>query len=227
MRSVVLKPTPRCPRCQLPPRWCLCAAEEQAQCPLQIDLLLHQRELGRPTSTGRLIKRILPGARQHVWRPDAPLQETSIQSAGRELWILHPSGEPLPQAADPSSLQVLLLDGLWNETATMARATASWGRLVQLPMQGASRYWLRAQQEGGRFSTAEALLFLLEALDLREAHAVLQRQFELHVYAGLRARGRTDLAAAFLEGSILQQALPEAIAALQLRRALDDGIRRP
>lgn len=222
MRSVVLKPTPRCPRCQLPPRWCLCAAEEHARCPLQIDLLLHQRELGRPTSTGRLINRIFPASRQHVWRPDAPLPEADVQSPGRELWILHPSGEPLPQAADPAGLQVLLLDGLWNETATMARATASWGRLVQLPMHGASRYWLRAQQEGGRFSTAEALLFLLEALQLKEAHAVLQRQFELHVYAGLRARGRTDLAAAFLEGSCLQRTLPEVIAALQQRRTRDD-----
>jgi len=222
MRSVVLKPTPRCPHCQLPPRWCLCAAAEHAQCPLQVDVLLHQREQGRPTSTGRLINRIFPGSHQHVWRPDAPLPEASVLSPGRELWILHPSGEPLPQGADPAGLQVLLLDGLWNETATMARATTSWGRLVQLPMQGESRYWLRAQQEGGRFSTAEALLFLLEALQLREAHAVLLRQFELHVYAGLRARGRTDLAGAFLEGSNLEQTLPGVIAGLQQRRTRED-----
>lgn len=100
----------------------------------------------------------------------------------------------------------------------MARTTAAWGRLVQLPMQGRSRYWLRAQQEGGRFSTAEALLFLLQALRLDAAYAVLQRQFELHVYAGLRARGRTDLATEFLEGSCLPLELPEALTALQQRR---------
>lgn len=218
MRSVVLKPTPRCSRCQLPPRWCVCAAEEQVQCPLQIDVLLHQRELGRPTSTGRLINRLFTGSRQHLWQPDAPLAEPRVCSAERELWILHPAGEPLPAAPEPAGLQVLLLDGLWNETATMARTTAAWGRLVQLPMQGRSRYWLRAQQEGGRFSTAEALLFLLQALRLDAAYAVLQRQFELHVYAGLRARGRTDLAAEFLEGSCLPLELPEALTALQQRR---------
>jgi DTW domain-containing protein len=222
MRSVVLKPTPRCPLCQLPPRWCVCAAHEQIHCPLQIDLLLHQRELGRPTSTGRLITRLFPAARQHVWRPDAPLHADAVHCAGRELWVLHPSGEPLPQATDTGSLQLLLLDGLWNESAAMARATSGWGRLVQLPMQGQSRYWLRAQQEGGRFSTAEALLFVLEALQLQEAHAALQRQFGLHVYAGLRARGRTDLAAAFLEHSVLQNSLPQALADLQLRRSRED-----
>jgi len=223
MRSVVLKPTPRCPRCQLPPRWCLCAAEEQVHCQLQIDVLLHQREQGRPTSTGRLINRVFPASRQHVWHPDAPLREVAVLSPPRQLWVLHPSGEPLPQDTDPATLQVLLLDGLWNETATMARATASWGRLVQLPMAGTSRYWLRAQQEGGRFSTAEALLFVLKALQLDAAHAVLQRQFELHVYAGLRARGRTDLARAFLAESPLQHSLPEAVAALQQRRTRDDA----
>jgi DTW domain-containing protein YfiP len=222
MRSVVLRPTARCPRCQLPPRWCVCAAEEHIECSLQIDLLLHQRELGRPSSTGRLITRLFPAARQHVWRPDAPLPAHQVPCPGRELWILHPSGEPLLQDADPAQLQVLLLDGLWNETATMARATSDWGRLVQLPMQGSSRYWLRAQQEGGRFSTAEALLFLLDALQLQQAKAALQRQFELHVYAGLRARGRTDLAARFLEDSILPAALPGALAALQQRRRRDD-----
>ncbi len=220
MRSVVLRPTPRCPRCLLPPRWCVCAAEERIHYPLRIDILMHQRELGRPSSTGRLINRLFPASHQHVWQPDAPLREAAVQAPERELWILHPSGEPLPASADPSSLQVLLLDGLWNETATMARATADWGRLVQLPMQGQSRYWLRAQQEGGRFSTAEALLFLLAALQLEPARAALQRQFELHVYAGLRARGRTDLAAAFLQDSVLHEALPQALADLQQRRPL-------
>lgn len=222
MRSVVLKPTARCPRCLLPLRWCVCAAHEDIHCPLQLDLLLHQRELGRPSSTGRLITRLFAGARQHVWQPDAPLPATLTHDAQRELWILHPSGEPVPDTADPSSLQLLLLDGMWNETVTMARAVADRGRLIRLPMQGESRYWLRAQQDGGRFSTAEALLFLLQALRLDVAHAALQRQFELHVYAGLRARGRTDLAAAFLVDSELPRTLPAALAALQQRRPRDD-----
>lgn len=220
MRSVVRKPTERCARCLLPPRWCVCAAEVAIHCPLQIDVLLHQRELGRPSSTGRLITRLFPQSRQHLWRPDAAFDAAAIPLTGRELWVLHPSGEPRPANPDPAQLQVLLLDGLWNETATMARATAGAGRLVKLPMTGSSRYWLRAQQEGGRFSTAEALMFLLDALCLAEARSALQAQFELHVYAGLRARGRTDLAADFLGGSPLPDRLPDALAALQARRPM-------
>lgn len=218
MRSVIRRPSERCPRCLLAPRWCLCANEEAIDCPLQIDILLHQRELGRPSSTGRLIKRLFPGSRQWLWQPDVHFDSRCLPQPDRELWILHPAGEPVPDSADPATLQVLLLDGLWNETVTMARAVAPEGRLTRLPMQGESRYWLRAQQDGGRFSTAEALMFLLAELGLHEAHASLQRQFELHVYAGLRARGRKDLAEAFLQDSILPAALPEALATLQRRR---------
>jgi DTW domain-containing protein YfiP len=87
-------------------------------------------------------------------------------------------------------------------------------------MTGQSRFWLRAQQEGGRFSTAEALIFLLETLGLNTAGAALRVQFELHVYASLRSRGRTDLAAEFLAESMIPAALPEFLGHLCSRRTL-------
>ncbi len=102
----------------------------------------------------------------------------------------------------------------------MAREVAAWGRLVSLPMMGVSRYWLRAQQEGGRFSTVEALIFLLDFLGLENQSEVLRIQFELHVYASLRSRGRTDLAAAFLVDSPIRLALSEFLAHLHTRRPL-------
>ena len=61
MRSVVLKPSPRCTRCQLPPRWCICAAHREIRCPLQIDVLMQRRERFRPSSTGNLIDRVALG----------------------------------------------------------------------------------------------------------------------------------------------------------------------
>ena len=139
---------------------------------------------------------------------------------GRELWILHPHGRPAPAGVEAGSVQVVLLDGLWNETAGMAREVAPWGHLVSLPMTGTSRYWLRAQQEGGRFSTIEALMFLLDFLGLGAQCEALRIQFELHVYASLRARGRTDLASEFLAESVIGTALPEFLSQLHTRRPL-------
>lgn len=209
------------------PRWCVCPAHREVVCPLAIDVLTHHRERFRPSSTGTLINRVIPASRHLPWRRERALTAADVQLPGRELWILHPHGEapphPLPA---PETVQVLLLDGSWRESSAMAQEVRGWGRRVSLPMNGASRYWLRAQADEGRFSTVEALLFLLERFGLGEVHAALRLQFELHVYASLRVRGQKVLAQEFLANSPAREAFAGLIAELDVRRPReDDGSR--
>lgn len=220
MRNLVEASTARCPRCRMTNRWCICAARREVPCPLGIDVLMHSREQYRPTSTGHLIPRVFPEAAVHPWPREQPPGPEGIRRPGRECWILHPHGQSPPAGANPAGVQVLLLDGVWSEATRMAQVVAGWGRLVALPMTGASRFWLRSQQDGGRFSTVEALLFLLDWFGLAAAHDELRRQFELHVYACLRVRGRTDLAAEFLRGSPIREAFPDLLAQLHAPRPL-------
>lgn len=222
-RSVVLKAKPRCARCQLPPRWCVCAGLKVIACPLPVDVLMHHREQWRPSSTGHLITRVIAGARSHVWRRERRIEVAEIRRPGRELWILDAAGDPIPSKVDPMTVQALVLDGSWREASTMSRVVAGWGHRVRLPMTGESRYWLRDQQENGRFSTAEALIFLLGALGLSEHAEALRIQLELHVYAGLRARGSKDAALAFLQSSPLPSALPDLLAQLHVRRPREES----
>ncbi len=218
MRRLALRLEERCGRCRLPPRWCVCGGEDPIRTPLQVDIVIHDRERHRPSSTGNLIARVLPEARLHGWQRSTKTPPLDLRVPERELWILHPHGAPPPAGVDPARVQAVLLDGAWSETSAMARVLAPCGRLVALPMTGESRYWLRAQQEGGRFSTVEALMFLLRALGLDDAHDRLRVQFELHVYAHLRTRGRAELAEEFLAGSPVRTALPDLIAQLNTRR---------
>lgn len=212
-RSVVNNPTLRCTRCQHVPRWCVCEGLRTVECPLAVDVMMHSREFFRPSSTGHLIQRVVSGARTHVWRHDATPARESVVRPGKELWVLHPLGEPMPATGvNVEDVQVLLLDGSWGEAADMKKDVDGWGRRVSLPMTGTSRYLLRAQQGPGQFSTMEALLFVLQALGLREAHDALRVQLELHVYAGLRTRGQSVMAADFLATSPLRTAMPEVIA---------------
>jgi DTW domain-containing protein YfiP len=187
---------------------------------LEIDVLMHHREACRPSSTGHLINRLIPGSRHHVWRRERRLQATDIQVPGRELWILHPQGMPLPAEFRPGQVQVVLLDGSWRETAAIAHEVRTWGRTIALPMAGPSRYWLRAQTEAGRCSTVEALMFLLTAGGLHDAALRLHEQFELHVYAGLRARGQKILSEEFLATSPIRTAFPAFLAQMNVRRPL-------
>ena len=203
----------------MPLRWCICPAHQDVHCPLAIDVLTHRRERFRPSSTGTLINRVIPASRHILWRPEYPLRREEVQRDDRELWILHPHGEPVPSPLPAAAnVQVLLLDGSWREASAMAQNAARWGRTVSLPMQGESRYWLRAQADAARFSTVESLLFLLAHFGLDEAHHVLRLQFELHVYASLRGRGQKRASDEFLAGSPIREAFSELIADLNVRR---------
>jgi DTW domain-containing protein YfiP len=190
----------------------VCEGLRAVACPLAVDVMMHSREFYRPSSTGHLIQRVVEGARTHVWRHDAVPSRESVARAGKDLWVLHPLGEPMPAGARAEDVQVLLLDGSWGEAADMKKDVEGWGRRVSLPMTGKSRYWLRTQQGEGQFSTAEALLFVLAALGRKAEHDALRVQMELHVYAGLRTRGHTALAADFYATSPLREVMPDVIA---------------
>ena len=124
----------------------------------------------------------------------------------------------MPAGAAATKVQVVLLDGAWRETSAMAQGMGAWGRLVSLPMAGESRYWLRAQADVSRFSTIEALLWMMQALGCQEAHDDLRAQFELHVYATLRARGHREMAERYLGHSPLLAEAAEALTRLHARR---------
>ncbi|MCU0794157.1 MAG: DTW domain-containing protein, partial [Opitutaceae bacterium] len=124
---------------------------------------------------------------------------------------------------DAGGLQVLLLDASWAQAGGMLTQVQDWGRRVRLPMSGRSRYALRAQNGEGRFSTFEALLFLLEALGHADTAARLRGQFELHVYAGLCSRGRKAEAAAYLAESPVRMMFPEVVEELARPRPNPDA----
>jgi DTW domain-containing protein YfiP len=218
VRSVVLKTSVRCPRCLLPLRWCICSAQRDVVVPLAVDVVMHHRERNRPSSTGHLVNRVIPASRQHLWRRERHLSAAELQLPERELWILHPQGAAVPLDVPPARVQVVLLDGSWRETTAMAQEVRGWGRLVSLPMTGSSRFLLRAQSEAGRFSTIEALLFLFDAFGLVSARDALALQFDLHVYANLRARGHKAAAEAFLADSPIRHEFAPLIAELNVRR---------
>lgn len=179
---------------------------------------MHHREEYRWSSTGHLIERVVRPSRRHLWRRERRLTAADIRVPDRELWILHPHGEPAPADVVAEKVQVVLLDGSWSEASAMAQEVSGWGRLVGLPMNGESRFWLRAQADESRFSTTETLLYLLRHFGLEREHEALRLQFELHVYAHLRARGHKDRALEFLKTSPITTAFADLIAQLDVHR---------
>ncbi|MGC4071443.1 MAG: hypothetical protein QM760_02775 [Nibricoccus sp.] len=130
------------------PRWCICAGLRTLDV-LAIDVLMHHEEILKPTSTGHLIQRIIPGSRRHVFdsttAPSIRHLDPAIRAAS--------SGSSTPPAIHLRPDRILpafrcsLLDASWAQAGDMARTISGWGRRVSLPMSGKSRYWLRSQQD--------------------------------------------------------------------------------
>ena len=224
-RSVVLAGAARCPRCSLPPRWCTCDMLPPVETRLAVHVLIHWQESWKPSSTGRLVARVVSGAATHVYQRTTKFFPAATVPADRlgpegELWILHPNGDLPSVAAGEGTASstirrhVLLLDGTWRQAGEMLRTIEGMGRCIRLPdaSDEPSRNWLRDQAEPERISTAEALMGVFRAMGDLGAERILRLHFELHVYATLLARGRREMAERYLGHSPL---LSDALGALE------------
>ncbi len=228
-RSVVRAGAARCPCCSLPPRWCVCAAIEPVRSSMPVHVLIHRQEQEKPSSTGKLIARVVEGATCHVYqRLNRSITPSSLSphaiAADRELWILHPHGEPLSSSTarlmNQTRLpQILLLDGTWRQAREMLRSVEDLGRCVRLPEPGPSRYWLREYEAPAHVSTAEALLEVFRRVGDAAAESRLRLHFELHVYASLLARGRREMAERYLGDSPLRTDIPDVLDRLMTGRS--------
>jgi len=219
--SVVLAGAARCPLCSLPPRWCTCDMLPPVETRLAVEVLIHRLEQCRPSSIGNLVSRAVAGTGCHVFQrgnrffPETGYPDGALEN-DRELWVLHPSGEPLPLTATADSVAqppptVLLLDGSWRQAGEMLASKHGRGRCVRLSDAATSepsRYWLRNQARPDQLCTAEALMGVPEAAQRLRLH------FELHVYATLRVRGHSELAERYLGHSPLLSDAPDAPDAL-------------
>jgi len=227
-RSVVRAGAARCPCCSLAPRWCVCEAIQPVRCRIPVHVLIHRQEQVKPSSTGMLVARVVEGATCHVYqRLNRSITPTSLSpqalEADREVWILHPQGEPL--SASTAGLinqtqlpQILLLDGTWRQAREMLRSVEGMGRCVRLPEPGPSRYWLREYDAPAHVSTAEALLGVFRLVGDAAAESRLRLHFELHVYASLLARGRREMAERYLGDSQLRTEIPDVVDRLMTGR---------
>jgi DTW domain-containing protein YfiP len=195
---------------------------------LDVQMLIHRLEQCRPSSTGTLVGRVVTGAVCHVYQRGNRFFEArgfpaDALEPGRELWVLHPSGDPLPEPAPPPQPlpAVLVLDGSWRQAGEMLASVQHRGRCVRLPDTATSepsRYWLRNQAQPEQLCTAEAVMAVFRALGESDAGRRLRLHFELHVYATLLVRGHRELAERYLGHSPLLTEAPDALARLHARR---------
>ena len=160
---------PRCSRCLLLQRVCLCAAIPTVITRTRIVIVRHHLERWRSSNSGRLA---------HLALPNSEIVEHGGRTAGElppldGAWLVFPEGEPVTAAPVPPPRQLVVLDATWSQARRMYRKLAA--------LRGLPVLRLPESPAPDRVSTIEAIARALRLLEGDAAAAPLEALFALAV----------------------------------------------
>ena len=166
-----------CRSCHLRLDACLCASRPTLTSSVQFFLLVHERELSRPTNTGHLVAQALPNTLQAVWmRRQPPINLLNEIQSQRPVYLAFPIDQTQTSTVPSLPLSnvllanvllanvlLVLLDATWQEARKMVRQSPYLRQLPVLSLAPTrpSSYTLRRHQSPGHLSTAEAVTEVL------------------------------------------------------------------
>jgi DTW domain-containing protein YfiP len=169
--TAIASKRPRCPRCELPARTCLCALVTPVRNDVDVLVLQHPGEVDEAKGSARLLRlslarcRVLVGER---FDPDQLRELLGGDVSGSAL--LYPAdtvtGTPIEVALAPSRLVVL--DGTWRKSLKMLHENPFLQTLPRWPLSSpASTCYgtLRKARSAMQLSTLEATCTALAALE--------------------------------------------------------------
>lgn len=167
-----------CIHCALPLSLCLCESQCLPDLPINCRLILHDREIQKASSTGRLLKH-LHICSADVWQRRRNPAQQILSEGQKQYYLLHPAGEPLGTHPILPNSEFVLLDGTWQQCHKMLKQDPFLAALprIQIPAPGPSQLYLRRNQQVDGLSTLETLISLLECLHYPELSAQLTLLF--------------------------------------------------
>lgn len=188
---------PRCPACYLHVELCLCDRIPRLEVRrTSVVLVMHRRELHKPTNTGRLALLTLSDAHLALrGRQGEVLDLTPYAGPERRSLVLFPREDAVPLDAalldaDPRPLTLFVPDGTWAQARRVVRrdpilqaATA-----VLVPPGPPTRYRLRREHQLGGLATAEAMARALRVIEGDHVADGLEALFELMIERSLATR---------------------------------------
>jgi hypothetical protein len=185
--------------CGLLPSLCVCPWLPRVRSSLCFLVIQHPSELVRQSNTGRLVERLISGARCLSWgAKDQPFDTSAFADDRIRRVVLFPRGSlelgAHDAARDGRALELVLLDGSWYHAGRMARRIPELRGLpfVALPAGAPSSWPLRRARKAHHLSTLEAAIRAVEVVDGEAAARPLRLALELVAVRGLHMRGKLN-----------------------------------
>lgn len=145
---------------------CICPLIPTLAARSRLVLLVHYREARKPTNTGQLAARCLPGSHVAiVGDRDRPLALPLIP-AGERAVLLYPADDAVPlgevardAARTGERITVVVPDGNWRQAAKMSRRVPGLDALPRVTLEDPTptAYQLRSEPQAGGLATLEAI----------------------------------------------------------------------
>lgn len=188
----------RCVTCKMHATLCICALVPDLQPRTRLALLLHFREVPKPTNTGQLAARCLPRSTiEVIGDQDRRAQMPTIEPHEQPL-LLYPATDAVSIEAYANHERPVVLivpDGSWRQAQKMRKRIPGLDAVpcVILPEAGRTEYRLRAEHHAGGLATFEAIARALRILEGDAGPAIeaaLMAVFRVMVERTLWLRGQ-------------------------------------
>ena len=195
----------RCPRCRVPPTYCLCPWQPRVPTRAGFALVMHDIEPLKPSNTGWLVADVVADTEAFEWtrtqldpRLPALLADPSWQPV-----LVFPAAYAPPErvirtlAPQPGRRPLfVLLDACWRQARRMHRRTPCLDALpvldplaaLDLPVAPVSRYRLREARAEGQLCTAEVAAMCLRLAEEPRAADALDAWLDVFVAHSVEAR---------------------------------------
>jgi len=178
--------------------WCFCADVGRIDTTTKVLVIMHVREAGRPSNSGRLIPMALTKGevRLRGRSREATLTDGMVEPDRRSLLLFPYDDAPLLTEAlikaDPRPITLVVPDGNWSQARRIGLREPGLADMqrVQLPAGPPSRYRLRRNPDPDRISTCEAVARAIGSIEGPAARAHLEAALETMVEKVLDSRGR-------------------------------------
>jgi DTW domain-containing protein YfiP len=187
----------RCINCLMAEFACFCQWKVNLSSSLHFVLIMHSKELYKPTNSGRLIADLFPHSTNiFLWsRTDIDQRLISILSdKARQPILLFPETEPTNQqqtqaislgstdntVANNKPITLILLDGTWKQAARMARLSPWLKNIPRLAIEpNTNDTYIRQAASKQQLSTAQAASYALNYFDETQNAKALRHYFSV------------------------------------------------
>jgi DTW domain-containing protein YfiP len=186
-----------CLECYMHKDLCMCSLIPMLTLKTRIALVVHAKELKRPTNTGRLAIKALTNSEMNIrGKIKESLDLTHLISSDYRNFLFYPCDEAIELTAElvnqsSKPIQLIVPDGNWRQASKVHHRHKELSSLprIKISTPNTSKYFMRAENTPEGMATLQAIAHALRIIESEEVYEKLIGVYNEKLKRTLQARG--------------------------------------